>query len=357
MPVAVTIRDVARVAGVSVATVSLVVNGSGERLRIAPATRERVLACAEELGYVADARVRGLRAGKTRTVLVAFIARQVPDAFFVDILHALDGAAARHDRDTQFHLVRAPLDGAGWQSLRGAAKAAAGVVLVGSPPPHEAAPLRPLPVPVVQIGSGDAPPGAAVVRVDNRLAGALVARHLVDLGHRSIALLGPHRWYAPFLERRDGLLAALEAAGLPAPLVLSEPEPHHETVARLRAAGVTAVVCLYDRLALGLLRQARLAGVGVPGDWSVAGFDDMDWIALLSPALTTVRIPRARMAEAAMGRLEALLRSEPGSAEDEPLVITPELVARESTAAPRGESPDPVTDKNSARKGVEETDS
>jgi DNA-binding LacI/PurR family transcriptional regulator len=335
--VAVTIRDVARAAGVSVATVSLVVNGSGERFRIAPATRERVLACAAELGYVADARVRGLRGGPARTVLVAFVARQVPDAFFVDILHALDGAAARHGRDTQFHLVRAPLDDAGWQALRGAAKAAAGVVLVGSPPPHEAAPLRALqlhalPVPAVQIGSGEAPPGAAVVRVDNHLAGMLVARHLIDLGHRSTALLGPHRWYAPFQERRDGILAALEEAGLPAPLVVSEPEPDHETVARLRRAGVTAVVCLYDRLALGLLRQARLAGIAVPRAWSVAGFDDMDWSALLSPALTTVHIPRARMAEAAMERLETLLR---GEAADAPLVIAPELVVRESTAQAR----------------------
>jgi DNA-binding LacI/PurR family transcriptional regulator len=323
----VTIRDVAREAGVSVATVSLVVNGTSERFRIATATRERVLACAATLGYVADARVRGLRRG-TRTVLVAFIARQVPDAFFVEILQALDAAAARHERDTQFHLVRAPLEDGSWQALRGAAKAAAGVVLVGSPPPHEAAPLQALPVPAVQIGSGTAPPGAAIVRVDNRRAGIDVARHLIELGHRSVAVVGPHRWYAPFLERREGIEIALEEAGLRAPLVLSESQPDHETIARLRRSGATAVVCLYDRLALGLLREARLAGVEVPQEWSVAGFDDMDWSALLAPALTTVHIPRVRMAEAAIERLEAMLR---GEATPGPLVLSPELIVREST--------------------------
>ena len=314
------------------ATVSLVMNGEAGRFRIAGGTRERVRAYAAELGYAADARVRGLRRGRrgTRTVLVAFMARQVPDAFFVDILHALDAAAAERARDTQFHLVRGPLDERDWQAFRGAAKAAAGVVLVGSPPPHEAAPLQALPVPAVQIGSGEALPGAVIVRVDNGLAGALMAKHLVELGHRSIAVLGPHRWYAPFLERREGIEEELERAGMPAPVVVSESEPDHETVARLRQTEATAVVCLYDRLALGLLRQARLAGIGVPRDWSVASFDDMDWSALLAPALTTVHIPRARMARAAIERLEGLLGGdEPGA----PLVLAPELIVRESTAA------------------------
>ena len=167
------------------------------------------------------------------------------------------------------------------------------------------------------------------MRVDNVLAGRLVAEHLLTLGHREMAIVGPRHWYAPFVERREGLQETLEAAGARVPLVLSAPEPDHETIAQLQAARVSAVVCLYDRLALGLLREARLAGVRVPTDWSVAGFDDMDWSALLAPSLTTVRIPRARMAAAAMRRLEALL----DGAETPPVnVITPDLIARESTA-------------------------
>src|SRR5688572_2888184 len=104
-PHSVTIKDVARAAGVSPATVSVVVNGSGGRLRIAPATQARVLAAAQELGYVADPRVQALRRGRTRTVLMAFVARQVPDAFFVDILRALDHEAAQRQRDAHFYLV------------------------------------------------------------------------------------------------------------------------------------------------------------------------------------------------------------------------------------------------------------
>ena len=347
---AATIRDVARAAGVSAATVSLVVNGGGERVRIAAATRQRVLAAADDLGYVADPRVQALRRGATRTILAAFVARMVPDAFFVDILHALDAAAARRGRDVQFRLIRPGSadgdgrcdgsggdgDGDGWEALRSASKAAAGVVLVGSLRPGavgDAGRRRPLPVPSVQLGSGDGLPGVSVVRVDDRHAGRAVAEHLLALGHRTTAVLGPSTWYAPFVERREGYLEVLRGAGAPDPLVVSESHPDGATVARLREAGVSAVVCLYDRLALALLRQARLAGIRVPTDWSLAGFDDMDWSAMLAPSLTTVRIPRARLAAAAVERMEALIA---GGAPGEPLVIGPQLVARESTAR-RGE--------------------
>jgi DNA-binding LacI/PurR family transcriptional regulator len=115
-------------------------------------------------------------------------------------------------------------------------------------------------------------------------------------------------------------------------MLVSQSHPDGATVAVLRDGGVSAVVCLYDRLALALLRQARLAGVRVPGDWSVAGFDDMDWSALLSPSLTTVHIPRARMAAAAVERLEALIAGGTTEPPGAPLVIAPELIVRESTA-------------------------
>jgi DNA-binding LacI/PurR family transcriptional regulator len=219
----------------------------------------------------------------------------------------------------------------GWDTLRAASKASAGVVLVGSLAPDDAPPdrpRRPLPVPAVQIGAGDALPDVAVVGVDNRAAGRAVAEHLLALGHDTTAVLGPSAWYAPFVDRREGYLETFRAAGMPEPLVLSQSHPDGTTVAALRAAAVSAVVCLYDRLALATLRQARLAGVRVPADWSLAGFDDMDWSAMLAPSLTTVHIPRARLAAAAVARLEALIAGEaPGA----PLVIVPELVVREST--------------------------
>lgn len=157
-----------------------------------------------------------------------------------------------------------------------------------------------------------------------------MAEHLLSLGHRTTAVLGPSTWYAPFVERRDGYLETLRAAGAPAPLVLSDSHPDAATVARLREAGVSAVVCLYDRLAVALLRQARLADLRVPGEWSVAGFDDMDWSAMLAPSLTTVHISRARLAAAAVERLERLITG--SDLTIEPLVIVPELVPRESTA-------------------------
>jgi DNA-binding LacI/PurR family transcriptional regulator len=331
--VSVTIRDVAREAGVSVATVSMVLNDSGPRFRIAVDTQARVRETARALGYVADRRAQSLRSGlATRTVLVAFIARHVPDAFFVDILHALDAAAAAHGRDTQFHLVRTG-EPKSWEALHAAAKACAGTIVVGSPPPAELAALRAFPVPVVQIGAGEASTdgaGRAVVRVDNHAAGQSVAAHLLELGHRRIAIIGPkeRNWYAPFIERRAGIEASLAEAGASTPWVVFATEPDVVTVNQLRAQGATAAVCLYDRLALRFMREARLAGISIPDALSVASFDDMEWSTLLSPSLTSVRIPRREMAEAAVQTLEALLNGgTPGIT-----TLKPDLMARESTA-------------------------
>lgn len=330
----VTIRDVARATGVSVATVSLVLNGEGDRLRIAPATQQRVREGARVLGYIADSRARALRRrSAARTVLVAFVARQVPDAFFVELLHALDEAAARVGRDTQFHLIRSG-DASSWDIARAAAKSCAGAILVGSPPAADVVGRDAFPVPVVHLGAGDELHYDGVVQVDNVRAGRAVAEHLLALGHRRIAVLGPRRWYAPFVERRAGIDQALRDAGLPAPDAWSDPEPDQETVVRLRRGGITAIACLYDSLALRLLREARLAGMEVPREWSVTGFDDMEWSALLSPALTTVRIPRRRMASAAIERLEALVAAQPATHSFAPIVLHPELVIRESTASP-----------------------
>jgi LacI family transcriptional regulator len=276
----------------------------------------------------------------------------VPDEFFVDILHALDHEAAARSRDVQFQLIRPATAPAGsgeegddraatpdtWDALRSTSKASAGVILVGGLPPGatEHATTHRLPVPAVQIGAGDDLPGVSVVRVDNRHAGRAVAEHLLALGHRTTALLGPTTWYAPFAERREGYLETVRAAGGPEPLVVSNSHPDAATIAQLRQAGVTAVVCLYDRLALALLRRAHAAGIRIPTDWSLAGFDDMDWSAALSPSLTTVRIPRARLAAAAVERLEALIAAstpDPPDALTEPIVVIPELIVRESTAS------------------------
>jgi DNA-binding LacI/PurR family transcriptional regulator len=356
----VTIRNVAEQAGVSVATVSLVLNGSGERLRIAPDTQARVRATARALGYIADGRAQSLRKGfAARTVLIVFVARQVPDAFFVDILHSLDEAAGARGRDTQFQLAYRGEPGR-WDALRAAAKACAGVIVVGSIAPDQSKTLDTFPVPVVQVGGGErveaaiddpapdtsgreargadhaeqdghaghGPHGA--VRVDNRLAGRLVTEHLLALGHRQFAILGPdeERWYAPFVERGQGIEGALRLAGAPAPAIFMRSEPDPDTLAQVQALGATAAVCLYDRLALRVLRVARLAGIHVPATLSVAGFDDMEWSALLSPSLTTIHIPRREMAIAAMDHLEALLRGEQPNV----LLLTPTLAVRESTA-------------------------
>lgn len=242
-----------------------------------------------------------------------------------DIMLALDHAATTLDWETQFHLVRTG-NPSGWEMLRAVAKSCAGAVVVGHVEPGDGTSLRRLPVPVVHVGAGEPEEHPAVVRVDNRYAGAQVAEHLLALGHRRTAIVGPRRWTIPFAERREGLLTTFAAAGVSPPLVLSQPDPDAGTIVRLWVAGATAAVCVYDRLALYLLRAAREAGVRVPDDLSVAGFDDMDWSGFLAPALTTVHIPRHQMAAMAIDRLQAFIRGEPLEA---PLIIRPNPLSEE----------------------------
>jgi len=199
---------------------------------------------------------------------------------------------------------------------------------------------RGTPVVLVDHPRGDMPVCAAAV--DDVRGGELAAEHLIDLGHRRIALLTSQSAVRSIVDRAAGFRRRVEAAGLaasatlvPVPLVPPvDVATAERAIAQVLAASPrpTAVVCFNDMTAVGAMRGLRAAGVDVPGEMSVLGYDDLVFAAQLAPPLTTSRQPTYELGRAAA---DLLLAEGTAGHRHREVLFTPELVVRQSTAAPR----------------------
>jgi DNA-binding LacI/PurR family transcriptional regulator len=292
-----TIEEVAAVAGCSPATVSRALN-SPQKVR--PATRERVMRAIREHNYVYNATAGDLsrkRGGSVIGVMVPSIRANL----FQSSINALHEVAqdngfsiilgnSRYDPDTERLLLHR------FQERR-----VAGVLLTGFSRGLEGAVAHLAACSIPSVVMWEKLDGAdqSYVGFDNFKAAHSVADYLARLGHRRIGLIiGPYSRVGRVRRRYDGYLAALADHGLPHdPALVVEKEPDFpdgmEAMARLMALPdrPTAVFAASDILAAGALAGAGQAGLRVPEDVSVAGFDDMDLAAYLSPPLTTVRVP------------------------------------------------------------------
>jgi DNA-binding LacI/PurR family transcriptional regulator len=320
----VTSFDVARKAGVSQSTVSLVLSGKG-RGRISARTEEAVRAVAAELGYRPNVAARTLRTGVARTV--GLVVPDITNPFFGRMMRGAQRAAQQAGYTVV--LVDAGGDRA-WeaQSLQALlAGPADGLLLfeVALPPGAQERAIG------IEMAPGDLP----VVRLDVAAGIDAAVTHLLDLGHRRIGHLAS-AFTAPTFDQRAARLAArLAEAGLePAPRVesLFSFEEARAAAAPLLEAGVTAVLCDDDILAGGLYLAARDAGVSIPGDMSVIGFDDLDFARVLAPTLTTVAADAEGLGAAAFRALASDLAGDPPPADQ---VLPVRLEIRESTAPPR----------------------
>jgi DNA-binding LacI/PurR family transcriptional regulator len=305
----VTLKTIAEALGISRTSVS---NAYNRPDQLAPELRSRILGKADELGYAGpDPAARRLRSGRSDTVgllLGGGLARAFDDPAAVLLLRGI----ARAVEAAGLALLLVPEHGAG---VRDAVVAALGVCsLPAKHPGVQAALERRLPLVVV-----DQPrlPGHAYVGIDERGGARRAAEHLLALGHRRFAVVCEPQAHR---ERLAGYRRALDAAGadwarqeLPAALA-AEPRP-------------TAVLAATDRLALAALEAARDAGLRVPEDLSVIGFDDVPGAARSLPALTTIRQPLLEKGELA-GRL--LVAAPSGQV----AILPVELVVRGSTAPP-----------------------
>ncbi|MFE9724335.1 LacI family DNA-binding transcriptional regulator [Streptomyces sp. NPDC005794] len=333
-PAKVTITEIAREAGVSVPTVSRVVNGRSD---VSPATRARVEDLLRRHGYQRRPTSPGDRA-----VLVDLVFNDLDSPWAVEIIRGVEEVAHEAGVGT---VVSAIHDRAGaaqqWMTnLR--ARASDGVILVTSvlePGLHDE--LRLLGVPLVVIDPAGSPAmDVPTVGATNWTGGMSATEHLLGLGHRRIGFIeGPPRLLCS-RARLDGYRAALDAAGVPVDDSLIVPGDFYQETGfsscnRLLdlVAPPTAVFAASDQMALGAIEALRRRGLRVPQDMSVVGFDDLPEVRWSAPPLTTVRQPLSDMGRLAARAVLDLARS---VAPALPRVeLATELVVRASTASPR----------------------
>ncbi|GLF96256.1 LacI family DNA-binding transcriptional regulator [Streptomyces yaizuensis] len=324
-----TSRDVARAAGVSQATVSLVL-GAKWRGRVSERTAESVREAARTLGYRPNLAARSLRSGRTRTALLVIPA--LTNEFFARVWAGATAVADRHG----FGVVIYPAP-----DVTGPAKdpfASAGAALDGviasSMATSALSALRDSGLPLVMLDSDPADPAAAHVNLDIADGVRQIVHHLTGLGHRNILHLASDVDSWTFHQRRHALRAALGT--VPGATVRTVHAPFDVTAARhatekgLTAGGPrpTAVVCDGDVLAAGACKAARRLGLRVPEDLSVTGFDDLALATAVEPELTTVALPAEQVGERGMRALLATLDGREPPTGDLPV----ELVLRASTA-------------------------
>lgn len=328
--------DVAEQAGVSPMTVSRVVNGTGS---VRAETRQRVLATIERLGYRPNGFARGLATGRSRTLGVVALDSVLHGP--ASTLFGLENAAREAGYGVAISSVGDPADSReAIEVLRG--QRVGGIVVI-APHVETTRVLADVPgdVPVVAVADTDSAP-VPVVAVDQRDGARRATEHLLALGHRTVQhISGPAGWLETET-REQAWRAALQEWGAPEPPVLSgdwSPRSGYAAGRELVARGdFDAVFAANDQMALGLLRALAEAGLKVPDDVRVVGFDDVPEAAYYAPPLTTVRQDFIALGRSAFDRV--LLRMEGGR--PEPRASVPaELIVRDSTGPRRRRTDDP----------------
>ncbi len=329
-----TIEDVARIAGVSIATVSRAIHHPG---KVAESTRKKVNAAIAKTGFTANAMAQSLRRKSARMILV-----MVPDignTFFANIILGLEAVANRRGYGLLIgNTENDPGSEATYLSFVRSNKAD-GMVLLTGHLPYGAREVLPFLPPLVSVCEEIADTGMPFVGIDNRQAAKTAVAHLIELGHRHIAHIGGPAGNILSSARQEGYQEALAQAGLPFDEELVLPgdfsiEGGRLAVERLflRDTLPTAFFCGNDEMAIGVLTALSQRGYKVPDDFSVVGFDDIQFASCTVPPLTTVRQPRRLIGEEAMTMMLDLVE---GKEIARPRAILPvELVIRGSTAPP-----------------------
>ena len=332
--------EIAESVGVSQSTVSRVLNGSPSRVPIAAATKLRVEEAARRMGYRPNPLARGLRGAGT--ALLGLIVREISDPFFARAIEVI----AAEVRRKGYNLVLGHARSSGEEALALAGvlevRHCDGIILLGD--------LRYVPevwteliegaVPVVALCEGPRSPGIPTVNADNRLGMDMGLDYLYGLGHRRIGYIDAG-WIGDVAERRQAFIDFLAQHQLVAD------EGYHQQAENEIQAGrkaferllllpdpPTAIVCATDQVAVGALAAAVRAGVNVPEEMSVIGFDDIPFAQFTVPTLTTVHQPLEEMARLAVKEVLDIIGGKK-IAGAEVRYVPPVLIVRDSCASPR----------------------
>ena len=328
------VKDVAAAAGVSLGTVSNVLNRPD---RVSEATRHRVEDAMRALGFVRNESARQLRAGHSSTL--AYVMLDATNPFFTDVAQGIEQAAEQRDlslflcnSDNRIDREQAYLRRLQQQRVQG--------ILI-TPVDPDSQVLEEISqgthlVIVDRVGKSEA---FCSVAVDDLLGGRLAVEHLLDLGHERIAFVGGPDTLGQVRDRLAGARQALADTGRDADdlvvidiaaLTVAEGRAAGERIAGIpRAKRPTAAFCANDLVALGLLQQCVAHGLHVPGDLAIVGYDDIDFAAAAAVPLTSVRQPRNELGRRAAELLFDEV-ADPGHRHEQ-VLFTPALVARAST--------------------------
>ncbi|MCL3859450.1 LacI family DNA-binding transcriptional regulator [Actinotalea sp. K2] len=331
------ISDVARHAGVSLGTVSNVLNRPE---RVSPVTRDKVLAAIEELAFVPNGSARQLRAGTITTVGAVLL--DIANPFFTEVARGIEDRLAEDD----YTLMLAssdedPTREARYLRLFEEHGVHGMLVTPAGPDVDHLLALRERGVEVVLLDRTSPSPDLSSVAVDDVAGAAMAVRHLIGLGHRRVGLINGPTTIKQCVDRRAGTVRALTEAGLDPDEAMIE-----VTVSSLNAEGgeagatellalgepPTALFCVNDLTALGAMQALRAHGMTIGQDMAVVGYDDVNFASMLMTPLTSVRQPTRRLGHVAADLLLGRAGKDVGAQQVE---FQPELVVRASSGPHR----------------------
>jgi DNA-binding LacI/PurR family transcriptional regulator len=330
----ISIKDIAKATNVSYSTVSRALSDSP---RVKTETKERIQRIAAEMGYLPSAVARSLVT--RRTNIVGVVVPTITDLFFAEVIHAIEETALKH----RYGVILANSGGdperelAAIRALR--ERRVDGIILVSRCSSKEDLwAEKGIDIPVVTVNKFHKEHIGYSVEADNFGSGREATQHLLDLGHRHIAHIAGLSEEWDSIERQRGYEQALRTYDLsidPTLIARSDGQPKGGMVAMQQLLALpsrpTAVFCYNDATALGAMRAAHAAGLRIPQDLSVVGFDDIDLAPYFEPPLTTVAQPKREMGEKAVEMVLDLLA---GDKLVEDCVLPSRLVIRGSTMHP-----------------------
>lgn len=332
------IREVAEQAGVSLGTVSNVLNRPE---MVSEATRLRVQAVIEQLGFVRNGSAHQLRAGRSNHL--GLVVLDVTNPFFTEVARGVEDAA----NEAGYVVILCNSDSSPTKEgryLRVLEEQRTAGILI-TPVQNDIAYLQHLRQREIAIVLLDRPSRArdlCSVAIDDALGGELATRHLLELGHRRITFVSGPLSIRQYAERRRGAHRAIKMVGLDPNEVMNEiliaaqnarSGEHCVETLLARAFQPSAIFCANDLLALGVMRGLGQRGIKIPDDIALVGYDDVEFASMLSPALTSIRQPKYQLGRAAA----ELLLHEINATEKHQhtqIMYQPELIVRASTQTP-----------------------
>jgi DNA-binding LacI/PurR family transcriptional regulator len=317
----------------SPATVSVVINDSPVAKSIPEVTKARIMKAAQELNYLPNFFARSL--AKQRSFTIGVLVPEISEGYAATVLSGIEDyllkkgffyfVASHHHRHALIERYIHMLTHRGVDA----------VIAVDTPLLHQ------LDVPVVTVSGHRRIKGVTNILLDHERAAGMALQHLYGLGHRNIAIIKGQSFSSDTKVRWDSIRATAQKLGLsiPAASVVSlegessSPEIGYTATAKLlaRKKPFTALFTFNDVSAIGAINALRDAGLSVPEDVSVVGFDDIQSAAFQNPRLTTVRQPLRKMGELAAEVALERLRAKAGAASPSSMAVEPELIVREST--------------------------